>query len=229
MIAENIVKIQESITKAAINAQRNPQDIRLVAVSKRFPAEKLLEATSAGQTLFGENYIQEVKEKKEELGEKVQIHFIGNLQSNKARLAAQHCSMVETVDRYKIAKALNKHLIELDRSLDILIQVNIGHDDNKSGTSKEQAIELIEQVKNLPQLNICGLMTIPPFTNNPEETRVHFSNLRDLRDELVGKGILTADEGKELSMGMSGDFEVAIEEGATIVRVGTAIFGNRPY
>lgn len=229
MIVENIANIKKDITTAALRANRNPEDIRLVAVSKRFPVEKLQVAINGGQTLFGENYIQEVQEKKEALGETAQIHFIGNLQSNKARLAAQNCSMVETVDRYKIAKALNKHMVEFDRNLDILIQVNIGDDDNKSGTSKEDVIELIEQVKTLSHLNIRGLMTIPPFNDNPEETRIHFSNLRHLRDELQEKAILTKEESKELSMGMSGDFLIAIEEGATIVRVGTAIFGSRPY
>lgn len=228
MITENIAEIKKSIAQAAIQANREPKDIRLVAVSKRFPAENLQTAINGGHTLFGENYIQEVQDKKEALGESVQIHFIGNLQSNKARLAAQNCSMVETVDRYKIAKALNKHMIELDRHLDILIQVNIGDDANKSGISKEKVIELIEQVQQLSHLDIRGLMTIPPFNDKPEETRVHFSNLRKLRDDLREKAILSAEEAKELSMGMSGDFQIAIEEGATIVRVGTAIFGNRP-
>lgn len=229
MIAENIARIKDSINKAAIRANRDPKDIRLVAVSKRFPVKDLQTAIDAGHTLFGENYIQEVDEKKDALQETAHIHFIGNLQSNKARLAAQKCSMVETIDRYKIAKALNKHLAESDRKLDILIQVNIGDDENKSGIAKEKTVELIEQVKLLPNLNICGLMTIPPFADNPEQTRVHFANLRILRDELRRKSILSEQESQELSMGMSGDFHIAIEEGATIVRVGTAIFGNRPY
>lgn len=229
MITDNITKIKDAITQAAIAAKRDPQNIRLVAVSKRFPVEKLQIAINAGHNLFGENYIQEVEEKKAALQETAHIHFIGNLQSNKAKLAALNCTMVETIDRFKIAKALNKHLTEAGRDLDILIQVNIGNDDNKSGVSPEKVAELIEQVKTLPRLKICGLMTIPPFNDNPEATRIHFSNLRKLRDELREKTILSENESKELSMGMSGDFQIAIEEGATIVRVGTAIFGQRPY
>ncbi|CAG37509.1 YggS family pyridoxal phosphate-dependent enzyme [Desulfotalea psychrophila] len=227
MICQNIAQVKERIAQAAKKAGRAPEDIQLVAVSKRLPAETVLQAIACGQQQFGENYIQEVQEKKELIGDKARFHFIGNLQSNKAKMAATYCSMVETVDRLKIAKALNKHSLELDKTLDILVQVNIGQDQNKSGTDKAEAAELIRQINKLPALRIRGLMTIPPLHKEPEDSRPHFRNLRTLAEKLVSENILQCDGRVELSMGMSSDYHIAIEEGATIVRVGTAIFGTR--
>ena len=228
MIQENLHKIRETISEVASHCNRNPEDIRLVAVSKRFPVEVMREAIAAGQMIFGENYIQEAVQKKNLLGEVVKLHFIGNLQSNKAKFAVDTCSMVETVDRLKIAKAMNRYLEETERSLDVLIQVNIGFDQNKSGVSPDESETLLKKIRDLPRLRVRGLMTMPPFMDDPEAVRPFFRDLRRLSEKMEDKGLL-GDHGKtELSMGMSHDYQVAIEEGATLIRVGTAIFGQRP-
>lgn len=227
MISNNLRHIHEEITASARKAGRDPAEIKLVAVSKRFPAEKIIEACEAGQFLFGENYIQEVVQKKPLMPQESRVHFIGNLQSNKAKLAAELCDMVETVDRLKLGIALNKHCAKLGKTLEVLVQVNIGNDPHKSGVAKEQAASLVQGLNELSHLKVCGLMTIPPLTNTPEESRVYFHNLRLLREELAAEGLFNNIDAPELSMGMSGDFDVAIEEGATIIRVGTAVFGQR--
>ena len=226
-IARNLSNIRESIEAAARGCSRNPEDIKLVAVSKRFPVSAILEAHAAGQSVFGENYIQEAVDKKQALGDLVDIHFIGNLQSNKAKLAAQTCAMVETVDRLKIAGALQKHLDELERELDILVQVNVGFDANKSGVLPGEAESLLVRMQDFPRLRLRGLMTMPPFTPDPEAARPCFRALRQLSEKMRAKGIFHRDQTIELSMGMSHDYRVAIEEGATLIRIGTAIFGER--
>lgn len=228
MIAQNIEKIKKTIEATAHKCGRDPAEIRLVAVSKRFPVEVMIEAQAAGHYLFGENYLQEAAEKKAIVGDDLQLHLIGHLQSNKAKTAAQIFSMVETVDRYKIGAALNKHLETLDRKLDILVQVNVGLESVKSGVLPDEAEDLLVQLKDLGNLRLKGLMTMPPFTEDPEEARPYFRKLRLLAEELHDKGVLVPDGGIELSMGMSNDYHIAIEEGATLIRIGTAIFGNRP-
>lgn len=227
MISENIRKLKEKIDEAARRAGRKPEDIKLVAVSKHFPAEAIIEAYAAGQTLFGENYIQELQAKKDLVPPEVSFHFIGHLQSNKAKIAAATCSMIETVDSLKLGRALNSHLESLNRSIDVLMQVNIGEDANKAGIEEDQAEELLIQLNALPRVRVRGLMTMPPFDANPELSRPHFRNLRKLADRLADKKLFTESAHPELSMGMSHDFHIAIEEGATIIRVGTAIFGQR--
>ena len=226
-IAQNLQTIRDTITETAIDCGRDPSTVKLVAVSKRHPIASIEEAMAAKQYLFGENYIQEAQEKIQSL-KGVAFHFIGHIQSNKAKIAAELFSMVETVDRYKLAKALNNHLEKLGRDLDILIQVNIGRDPNKSGIEPEKAGELLQQIRNLSRIHPLGLMTIPPFTTNNEETKTYFRNLRLLSCGLAEQGLFTDNENVELSMGMSHDFKAAIAEGATIIRVGTAIFGERP-
>jgi pyridoxal phosphate enzyme (YggS family) len=228
MISDNINIIREKIAQAASRCGRSPENIKLVAVSKRFPASVIKEAFKGGQTLFGENYIQEVQQKRAEVPAGVHFHFIGHLQTNKAKIAAESCTMIETVDRLKLARVLGKHLEKLSTSMDILVQVNIGEDSNKSGVSINDTEKLLVELKSIPQIRVCGLMTIPPIEPSPEDSRPHFRNLRLLADELSGKDLFADNNRIELSMGMSGDFHIAIEEGATIVRVGTAIFGNRP-
>lgn len=228
MIKENIQRIKGEISNSARKSGRNPEDIRLVAVSKRFPATKILEAIQAKHLLFGENYIQEVKEKRPLIPAPARFHFIGHLQTNKAKIAAESCDMIETVDRFKLANALNKHLQKIDKKLEILVQVNIGRDPGKSGIPPENTEDLILQLQQLKNIEICGLMTIPPFESDPEASRYHFRKMRELLEELIAKGLFQERKQPELSMGMSNDYQIAIEEGATIVRVGTAIFGNRP-
>lgn len=228
MISENIATIQEKIAIAATISNRSPEDIKLVAVSKRFPVTAIQEAYAAGQTLFGENYIQEVQQKSPKLPEQVRFHFIGHLQTNKAKIAAESCAMVETVDRLKLAKALNKRLEELQNNMDILVQVNIGEDPDKSGISAEDTENLLNELQSIPRIRTCGLMTMPPIEPNPELSRPYFRRLRLLSEKLSKKNLFFDNDRIELSMGMSSDYHIAIEEGATIVRVGTAIFGNRP-
>ncbi len=227
-IADKLHSIRKAITETAIACDRDPSTIKLVAVSKRHSIATIEEAMKAGQYLFGENYIQEAAEKRLKINKVAAFHFIGNVQSNKAKQAAELFSMIETVDRYKLAKALNTHLEKLERNLDILIQVNIGRDTKKSGVTPEKAGELLEQITSFPRIRPLGLMTIPPFTNDTEEARSYFKNLSLLGKDLAQQGLFADNKNIELSMGMSHDFKVAIEEGATIIRVGTAIFGPRP-
>jgi len=227
MISENILRVKEKIAHTAENVGRSSEDIKLVAVSKHFPADKIIEAHAAGQIIFGENYIQEVQEKRDRIPPSAVIHFIGHLQSNKAKIAAATCDMIETVDRLKLGKALNNHLQALNKTMDVLIQVNIGDDIKKAGVKGDETEELLIQLNNLERIRVCGLMTMPPLVENPELSRPYFRSLRQLAEQLWAKNLFTMIEKPELSMGMSSDFHIAIEEGATIVRVGTAIFGQR--
>lgn len=228
MISENLRTIQTTISNTAYKCGRDPSTIKLVAVSKRHPTDSIKEAMAAGQNLFGENYIQEAADKCRIIGREASFHFIGHLQSNKAKLAAELFTMIETVDRYKLAKALHSHLEKLDKTLDILIQVNIGRDPKKSGILPEEAKELLKQIAPLSRLRPKGLMTMPPFTVDPKEARTYFKALRLLALELSEHDLFYNNESIELSMGMSHDFPEAIEEGATLIRIGTAIFGERP-
>ncbi len=226
-IAENIEFIKNKITLAANACGRSPEEIQLVAVSKRFPVSAIEEAIDCGHTVFGENYIQEAEEKANIVGDRCHIHFIGHLQSNKAKIAARIFDVIETVDSLKLATALNRHLEAADRTIDILLQVNIGHDENKSGVEPDMAENVLRDINTLSNLRVIGLMTMPPFTDDPELARPHFRQLRLLAEDLKQKNLFPHTEKVELSMGMSNDFHIAIEEGATIIRVGTAIFGQR--
>jgi len=227
MISENLQKIKKQIAESAIKADRSPNEIKLVAVSKRFPATKIIEAFSAGQTTFGENYIQEIQEKRTQTPPTAIFHFIGHLQSNKAKIAAATCDVIETVDRLKLGTALNNHLQVLNKTMDVFIQVNIADDANKAGIKASETAELLMKLNELPRIRVCGLMTMPPLVANPEFSRSHFRNLRLLAEKLTKEGLFPSIAKPELSMGMSSDFHIAIEEGATIIRVGTAIFGER--
>ncbi|MCL4504118.1 MAG: YggS family pyridoxal phosphate-dependent enzyme [Deltaproteobacteria bacterium] len=222
-IAQNLEAVKRRITAAARRAGRGPEQVRLVAVSKTMPVERLQEAVAAGQHLFGENYLQEARGKIEALGEAATWHFIGHLQSNKAKAAVKLFELIHGVDRLKLAEALDRAAAAKEISQKILIQVNLAKEASKSGTSLEAAADLLRQISQLPHLRVMGLMTMPPFLE-PEAVRPYFRSLRELRDRLQD---LQGNPLPELSMGMSGDFEVAIEEGATLVRVGTAIFGSR--
>lgn len=228
MIERNLNRIRTSIREIALRCGRNPDDIRLVAVSKRFPAESVRQARDAGQLIFGENYLQEAVEKRNALQDAIQLHFIGNLQSNKAKLCADTCDVIETVDRLKIAAALNRHCQQQGRFLTVLVQVNIGLDGNKSGVLPARTETLLTAIKEMQQLRLMGLMTMPPYTEDPEDARPYFRDLRLLSEAMKEKGLLGSHGAVELSMGMSHDYHIAIEEGATLIRIGTAIFGQRP-
>lgn len=227
MIRDHILYLKLKIEEIAESCGRSRQGVRLVAVSKRFPINAIKEAQKAGQSVFGENYIQEMQEKYDELNGEVQFHFIGHLQSNKAATAARICSMIESVDRIKLAKILNNQLRILNKKLDILIQVNIAKENTKSGVSPQQTEDLLRGIQELEMLRPLGLMTMPPFSEDPEGSRIHFRRLKQLADTLAGKKLFYNNSNIELSMGMTNDYEVAIQEGATLVRIGTAIFGQR--
>ncbi|MCG2738969.1 MAG: YggS family pyridoxal phosphate-dependent enzyme [Syntrophaceae bacterium] len=226
-VAENIEAIRARIRAAAQRAGRDPHSVRLVAVSKHQPLDAILEAMAAGQAVFGENYLQEAETKIAALGQPAAWHCIGHLQSNKARIAAEIFDCIETIDRLKLAKALEARLAELGKTMPVLVQVNVGGEAQKAGIAPEEAGQLCRDLEQFPHLSLQGLMTMPPYAETPEESRGYFRRLRLLGEELAAQGFLGRQGVMELSMGMSGDFEVAIEEGATLVRVGTALFGMR--
>jgi pyridoxal phosphate enzyme (YggS family) len=223
-IAQNLQAVRAAITAACQRAGRDPGAVRLVAVSKTVDLERLRAAVDAGQDLFGENYLQEARDKIAALGRQVSWHLVGSLQSNKARGAVELFDLIHAVDRLKLAAALDAAAARLGKVQDVLIQVNQGGEATKSGVEPTAAPELLKEVARLPHLRVLGLMTMPPWFPDPEAARPYFKALRVLRDHLRG---LTGLPLTELSMGMSDDFTVAVEEGATLVRVGTAIFGRR--
>ena len=227
IIAENIARVQERIGRAATRAGADPSSIRLVAVSKTKPVESIEEAIAAGITDVGENRVQEAVEKYDRIGDRVIWHLVGHLQTNKARHAVRMFGMIHSVDRLSLGEELHRRCLALDRTIPILVQVKTSEEDTKAGVAPEQTLELVGQLASLSGLSVQGLMTIPAFAPDPEETRSAYARMRDLRDIIANTGIPGV-EMRYLSMGMTHDFEVAIEEGANIIRVGTAIFGARP-
>ena len=225
-ISANIALINARIRAAAEAAERDPATVRLVAVSKTRPAEDIIAAFQAGQTVFGENYIQELVPKLAEVHEDVQWHFIGHLQSNKVKYIAGQVALIHSVDRISLAQEIDRQWGRLGKICEVLIQVNISGEATKSGTTEAGAIQLVRECALLPNISVKGLMTMPPFFDDPDAARPYFTELRRLAETIAAQQI-TGGEMNELSMGMSGDFEAAIQEGATLVRVGTAIFGSR--
>ena len=229
-IAENIARIRERIDTAARGAGRNVEEITLMAVSKTFPPEKIHEAYAAGLRVFGENRVQGFAAKNEALRDLVgaEWHLIGHLQSNKAVRAAELFVAIDSVDSVKLAEKLDAAGEKLGKIIDILIEVNVGGEQAKSGVrpQSEELEALLSAAPELTHLQIRGLMTIPPFTENPEEARPYFRQMRELRGRIAARELPSVGMGV-LSMGMSHDFETAIEEGSTCVRLGTAIFGER--
>jgi pyridoxal phosphate enzyme (YggS family) len=229
-LAENIAEVRGRIATAARRVKRDPDSIRLMAVTKTFPAEVIQQAYDAGARLFGENRVQEFSAKAAALRdlEGAEWHLIGHLQSNKAANAAEVFHAVDSVDSLRLAEKLNNAALNLDKQLPILIEINVGGEEAKSGIDPNslELEELLKVAVRLGQLQFCGLMTIPPFTEDPQEARPFFRRLRELRDRIAGRDLpgINLDV---LSMGMSHDFEVAIEEGSTCVRLGSAIFGER--
>lgn len=225
-IAANLNSIRNQIIAAASAAGRDPASVRLVAVSKTKPAAMVEDAFRAGQTLFGENYVQELAAKAAEVSSPVEWHFIGHLQSNKVKQIAGLVSMIHSVDRLSLAEEINRQWGRLGKCCDVLVQVNVSGETTKSGTTAHEAFDLVRGVAAHPHLRVKGLMTMPPFFVDPEEARPYFRELRNLAREIEGLA-LPGVSMEELSMGMSGDFSVAIAEGATLVRIGSAIFGER--
>lgn len=225
-LTDRLALVRREIDEAARAAGRAPEDVTLVAVSKLHPAESIRTLAEAGHADFGENYVQEATDKIEALaGHDIRWHFIGGLQSNKAKFVAGRFSLVHSVDSIKLAKALNRKAETLGIVQDILLQASLAGEEQKSGVEQQGLNELADAVMEMNGLRLRGLMTLPPFFDEPEAARPYFARLRELRDALEPRlGISLP----HLSMGMTGDFVPAVEEGATLVRIGTKIFGPRP-
>lgn len=220
-IDDKLQKVTERINRAVLESGRKPQIVRLIAVSKTQPASAIRQAYHAGQRMFGENYLQEALDKQQQLTDlqDLEWHFIGPVQSNKTRLIAEHFSWVHSVDRLKIAQRLSEQRPSSLSALNVCIQINIDDENTKSGVQLQALPELVAAVKSLPKLQLRGLMAIPAAGNNPEQQRAAFRKMTELKNQYSFMD--------SLSMGMSGDLEIAIAEGATLVRVGTDIFGSR--
>lgn len=227
-LRQRLERVLERMAEAAVRANRRPDDVKLVAVSKTHPAEIIREAIVAGVTDLGENRVQEAEAKIPEVGRQAaRWHLIGHLQSNKARRAVELFDVIHSLDSAALARRLDRACGEMGREeLPVLIQIDLGQEATKSGSAESEVPEIIDAIRQSQRLRLTGLMTLPPYFDDPEQARPFFRRLRELRDELRAQGVFGESSG-ELSMGMTHDYEVAIEEGATMVRVGTAIFGAR--
>jgi len=224
MIAENIKHLRERIAAKCAEFKRNPQEIRLIAVSKFFGINEITEAQGLGITDFGENKAQELRDKNEILGDKVTWHFIGTLQKNKVKYAVKAAAYIHSVDSLALADEINKEAKKLNKVQKILLEVKTSSEETKSGLSdEEEVLKLVNHCSNLPNVELVGLMTMAAFTDDERIIRQSFSDLRKLKDEINKNGF----DLSELSMGMTNDYEIAIEEGATMLRIGSAIFGQR--
>jgi hypothetical protein len=222
-IRENLQRVMERTERAAQRTGRDPKEIKLVAVSKTVDTARIKEAIGAGVSILGENYVQEAQSKVEEVGRDVAWHFIGHLQSNKAKVAIRLFDLIHSVDSIPLAEELNRRSEMAGQVMKVFIEVKLSEEATKFGTEEEGALLLAGRIIGLQHLSLEGLMTMPPYFDSAEMSRPYFIRLRLLKERMIREGIPV----KELSMGMSSDFEVAIEEGATYVRVGTAIFGPR--
>jgi len=226
-IRENVAQVRERIAAACRRSQRGPDDVRLLAISKTFPPESIREAYKAGLRDFGENRVQEAAAKRPALSDlSITWHLVGHLQTNKAKTARELFQWVHSVDSFRLAQKLDQATVSAGGRLPVLLEVNLGGEESKAGVGESDVIQLAEQSSRLVTLEVRGLMVIPPFFDDPEQVRPYFRQLRELAHKIEERGIPNVSM-RELSMGMSHDFEVAIEEGATIIRVGTAIFGAR--
>lgn len=227
MIARNLATIRCKIAQAALRVGRAEDEVRIVAAAKSQDRKKIEEALASGLRIVGHNYLQEAQaEAPSPIPEGVKFHMIGHLQRNKAGKAVEIFDVIETVDDLRLAEALNRRAEAVGKIMGVMIQVNLAAEPQKSGISKDEVARLAESIRSLPFLTILGLMTVPPFFDDPDRARPYFAELRNLRDRLIAGGVF-APEMRELSMGMTGDYEAAVEEGATLVRIGTALFGPR--
>jgi len=225
-VAENIRIVREKIAAAALRVGRDPSEVKLMGVTKTVDDERIIESIRAGIDIIGENYVQEAKRKIEKMGRSLPWHLIGHLQTNKAKYAVKFFDMIHSVDRIALAQELSRRAGMINTEVNILIEVNVSGEGSKEGVAPEQAIAFVRDVAQVPNLKIRGLMTMAPWFDDQEQARPYFRRLRELRDA-IARADMTGVEMRELSMGMSGDYEVAVEEGATIVRIGTKIFGAR--
>jgi PLP dependent protein len=227
MIAENLKNLQNRVEQACKMYGRRTEDVHLVAVSKTFPLEMVREANVLGQIDFGENYVQELQEKHKALPDlHIRWHFIGHLQSNKVKYIADYIHLIHSVDNMALGKEIDKRAERCGRVQDVLVEVHTTDEATKSGVLPEQTLSLIKNLSKFPNLHVCGLMTMGPFSDNPNDSRPSFRKVVELKKQIDAEGIENVTM-RHLSMGMSHDFEVAIEEGATLVRIGTALFGRR--
>jgi hypothetical protein len=228
LIKENLMQVEENIRQACSRAGRDASEVTLIAVSKTKPVEMIEEAIAYGKREFGENKAQEMKEKCDMLPKDIKWHFIGHLQTNKVKYVVGRAFLIHSVDSYHLAEAIEAESAKKDVISHILVEVNVAEEESKFGLKTEETLELVKQIASLPHIRIDGLMTIAPFVSNPEENRPVFRKLRELSVDISKKNIDNVSM-SVLSMGMTNDYETAIEEGATYVRVGTGIFGERNY
>lgn len=228
MLKENLTKVEENIQKACDKAGRNRSEVTLIAVSKTKPVEMLQEIYDEGIREFGENKVQEMCEKMEVMPQDIKWNMIGHLQTNKVKYIIGKTSLIHSVDSLKLAEEIQKQAVKHDVTADILVEVNIANEESKFGISKDETIQMVKDIAKLDHLRIKGLMTIAPFVENPEDNRLYFREIKQLSVDIDNQNIDNVSM-DILSMGMTGDYMVAIEEGATMVRVGTGIFGERNY
>lgn len=228
MVRENLQTVHQNIIKACEKAGRDPQEVTLISVSKTKPVSMLEEAYAAGSRDFGENKVQEIMDKYPRLPDDIRWHMIGHLQRNKVKYIIDKAALIHSVDSLRLAEEISSQAGKRQLDMDILIEVNIAGEESKFGIPYEDTVSLVEKISVLPHIHIKGLMTIAPFVTNPEDNRKYFRKIRELSVDIKRKNIDNVNM-SVLSMGMTGDYMVAIEEGATMVRVGTGIFGERNY
>lgn len=228
MIRENLEKVRENIVQACERAGRSPEDVTLIAVSKTKPVEMIMEAYQAGVRDFGENKVQEMMDKIPQLPSDIRWHMIGHLQRNKVKYLIGKAAMIHSVDSLRLAEEISREAVKQNTVMKILIEVNAAGEESKFGVSPAETEALVRAAAGLPGIRVCGLMTIAPLTENPENNRIFFKILKNLSVDIEGKNIDNVHMAC-LSMGMTGDYETACEEGATFVRVGTGIFGERSW
>ena len=228
MITENLEQVRKNIEEACRAVNRDPGEVTLISVSKTKPVSMLQEAYDAGSRDFGENKVQEIMDKYPQLPSDIRWHMIGHLQRNKVKYIVGQVALIHSVDSYRLAEEINIQAKKKNIIVPILVEVNIAHEESKFGISEEDAIQLVEEIAELENVRIKGLMTIAPYVENAEDNRLYFRKIKDLSVDIAAKNIDNVSM-EILSMGMTGDYEVAIEEGTTMVRVGTGIFGARNY
>lgn len=228
MVQENLIAVQAKIEAACKRSGRDPKEVTLIAVSKTKPISMIQEAIEAGKKEFGENKAQEMKEKQETLPNDLKWHFIGHLQTNKVKYVVGRASLIHSVDSLHLAEAIEKESAKQNLVSDILVEVNVAQETSKFGLKISEVETLLRKIAKFPHIHVCGLMTIAPYVSDPEQNRDIFCQLKKLSVDIATKNIDNIDM-SVLSMGMTGDYEVAVEEGATHVRVGTGIFGERDY
>ena len=228
MLTENVIEVEKNIQAACDRAGRSREEVRLIAVSKTKPVSDIEEVLTTGILDYGENKVQELSDKYDVLPKNIRWHMIGHLQRNKVKYMIGKTVLIHSVDSLRLAEQIEHEAAKADTIMNVLIEVNVAGEESKFGTTCNEAVELVRAVAALKHVKIKGLMTIAPFTDNPEDNRIYFKKLKQLSVDIKSKNIDNVDM-DELSMGMTGDYEVAIEEGATMVRVGTGIFGERNY